>query len=67
VSQNVSHRGTGAISKNNFSGTCYFDEIASPIDVGLRISKGEKIYGFFDDLSLMAYRRDGNVGGMGLL
>ena len=52
--------------KNNFNGTCYFDEMASPIDVGLRLSKGEKIYGFFDDLSLMAYRRDGNIGGYGI-
>ena len=52
--------------KDNFNGTCYFDEIADPIDVGLRLSKGEKIFGFFDDLSLMAYRRDGNVGGYGI-
>lgn len=55
-----------AQSQSRFEGTCYFDEMASPINVGLRLSKGEKIYACFDNLSLMAYKRDGTIGGYGI-
>ena len=53
-------------SQSRFEGTCYFDEMASPINVGLRLSKGEKIYAYFENLSLMAYKRDGTIGGYGI-
>ena len=40
--------------------------MASPINVGIRLSKGEKIYAAFDNLSLMAYKRTGSFGFGGL-
>ena len=52
--------------KKSFNGTCYFDEMAKPINVGLRLPKGEKIYGAFQNISLMAYKRDGRVGAYGI-
>ena len=52
--------------QTRFNGTCYFDEMVSPINVGLRLSKGEKIYAMFDNLSLMAYKRTGTVGAYGI-
>ena len=45
-----------ASKQTRFDGTCYFDEMANPINVGIRLSKGEKIYAAFDNLSLMAYK-----------
>ena len=49
----------GEASKTTrFDGTCYFDEMAKPINVGIRLSKGEKIYAAFDNLSLMAYKKN---------
>ena len=51
-----------AAKLNRFEGTCYFDEMAKPINVGIRLSKGEKIYAAFDNLSLMAYKRTGGFG-----
>ena len=32
----------------------------SPIDAGIRMPKGEKIFVFFDNLNLMAYKSTGN-------
>jgi len=55
-----------ASKQTRFDGTCYFDEMISPINVGLRLSKGEKIYAMFDNLSLMAYKRTGTVGAYGI-
>ena len=46
--------------QNNFNGTCYFDEMISPIDAGIRMPKGEKIFVVFDNLNLMAYKSTGN-------
>ena len=46
--------------QNSFNGTCYFDEMISPIDAGIRMSKGEKIFVVFDNLNLMAYKSTGN-------
>ena len=46
--------------QDNFNGTCYFDEMISPIDAGIRMPKGEKIFVVFDNLSLMAYKSTGN-------
>tara|TARA_Y100000817_G_scaffold314557_1_gene313843 strand:+ start:5048 stop:5644 length:597 start_codon:yes stop_codon:yes gene_type:complete len=51
-----------AAKKTRFDGTCYFDEMAEPINVGIRLSKGEKIYAAFENLSLMAYKRTGGFG-----
>ena len=55
-----------ASKQTRFDGTCYFDEMANPINVGIRLSKGEKIYAAFDNLSLMAYKRTGSFGFGGL-
>ena len=46
--------------QDNFNGTCYFDEMISPIDAGIRMPKGEKIFVVFDNLNLMAYKSTGN-------
>ena len=46
--------------QNNFNGTCYFYEMISPIDAGIRMPKGEKIFVVFDNLNLMAYKSTGN-------
>ena len=46
--------------QNSFDGLCYFDEMISPIDAGIRMPKGEKIFVFFDNLNLMAYKSTGN-------
>ena len=51
-----------ASKTTRFDGTCYFEEMAKPINVGIRLSKGEKIYAAFDNLSLMAYKRTGGFG-----
>ena len=55
-----------AAKLNRFEGTCYFDEMVNPINAGIRLSKGEKIYAAFDNLSLMAYKRTGGFGFGGL-
>jgi len=52
--------------KGNYSGESNFKEIIDPLDVDIRLSKGEKCYACFDNLSLMAYRRDGRVGAYGI-
>ena len=46
--------------QDNFNGTCYFDEMISPIDAGIRMPKGEKIFVVINNLSLMAYKSTGN-------
>jgi hypothetical protein len=46
--------------QDNFNGTCYFDEMISPIDAGIRMPKGEKIFVVIDNLNLMAYKSTGN-------
>ena len=51
-----------AAKTTRFDGTCYFDEMVSPVNVGIRLSKGEKIYAVFENLSLMAYKRTGGFG-----
>ena len=51
-----------ATKTTRFDGTCYFDEMVSPVNAGIRLSKGEKIYAVFENLSLMAYKRTGGFG-----
>ena len=51
-----------AAKTTRFDGTCYFDEMVSPVNAGIRLSKGEKIYAVFENLSLMAYKRTGGFG-----
>ena len=46
--------------QDNFNGTCYFDEMISPIDAGIRMPKDEKIFVVINNLSLMAYKSTGN-------
>ena len=46
-----------ASKQTRFDGTCYFDEMANPINVGIRLSKGEKIYAAFDNLSLKLHQQ----------
>ena len=46
--------------QDNFNGTCYFDEMISPIDAGIRMPKGEKIFVVINNLNLMAYKSTGN-------
>ena len=46
--------------QNNFNGTCYFDEMISPIDAGIRMPEGEKIFVVINNLNLMAYKSTGN-------
>ena len=55
-----------ASKTDRFNGTCYFDEMASPINVGIRLSKGEKIYAAFENLSLMVYKKTGGFSFGGL-
>ena len=51
-----------AAKMKTIQGTCRFDDIESPINVGLRLSRGEKIYAMFENLNLMAYKRSGGFG-----
>ena len=51
-----------AAKTTRFDGTCYFDEMVGPVNAGIRLSKGEKIYAVFENLSLMAYKRTGGFG-----
>ena len=53
--------------QDNFNGTCYFDEMISPIDAGIRMPKGEKIFVVIDNLNLMAYKSTGNFKFGGVL
>jgi len=46
--------------QDNFNGTCYFDEMISPIDAGIRMPEGEKIFVVINNLNLMAYKSTGN-------
>ena len=51
-------------NENNFDGVCKFEE--NPIITNIRLSKGEKAYAAFHNLSLMEYKRDGGVGAYGV-
>ena len=51
-------------NENNFDGVCKFEE--NPIITNIRLSKGEKDYAAFHNLSLMEYKRDGGVGAYGV-
>ena len=53
-----------AKNENNFDGVCKFEE--NPIITNIRLSKGEKAYAAFHNLSLMEYKRDGGVGAYGV-